>query len=1314
MKIRFAVLVMLALCAAAEARAADALDQGFANPPESTKPWCYWYWISDNISREGITRDLEAMKRVGIGEALIGNIYLDDVKVGNVKALSEEWWGMVEHAVREGGRIGVNIGFFNCPGWSQSGGPWIQPHQAMRYLASAERRVRGPSTFKEKLEKPAAEFQDVAVLAFRVPAAEKETLTAHGAKVSATPTMGNADSLIDGRRETEVLFPEGLGDKPLVIELELEEPIIARSLVLVPARKDFATRCELSVAGDDGAFKVIRSFRIDRSNNGIAVGFVPHAPVAVSFPPTTGKKFRLSFTGNSGQAGLGEIELSGAAKVERYMEKQLAKMYPTPLPLWNAYLWPATAEPGEAKQALNPEEVRDLTRRMTQDGTLHWEVPEGDWVILRTGMTPTGTKNSPASPQGQGLEVDKMNCSAVQGHYEAYIGALLQRLPRAERKAFKHVVADSYEMGSQNWTDGLRDIFKRRYGYDPQPWLPVLTGRVVGSGDQSDRFLWDLRRLVADQVAYDYVGCLREAAHQHDLRLWLENYGHWGFPGEFLQYGGQSDDVSGEFWATGDLGSIELRAAASAAHTYGKPIVSAEAFTSTQKFEATPWSLKKRGDWALTEGINHWVLHVYIHQPWEDRLPGVNAWFSTEFNRHNTWFDQGREWIDYYRRCQFLLQQGKHVADVAYFIGEDVPKMTGVRKPLLPAGHNFDYINAEVIMKRLAAENGRFVLPDGMSYRVLVLPEGDTMRPELLMKLRDLVAAGGVILGAPPFRSPSLKGYPAADRSVREIAGELWKDCDGESRTETTFGRGKVFRNVPLETVFKRLEIPPDFGSSATKVLWTHRATPEADIYFLSNQAETPARIAPVFRVTNKAPELWDAVSARTWDAPVFENTKDGLRVAVDLEPRGSIFVVFRKPLASQPSVVAISQGEKRLADLKEPAASTPDSAGGVRDRTNNFSMAGWARPQAGIALPKEADEGVFINLERNDAIVAVHGQSAFSDPDHSGAGISIGTNGIAVYEHSGNYFAPLLVHQHPVNGWTHVAVIYREGRPHLYLNGKSAHSGRQSRYHVHSSFSFGDGPNPDFKGELAGFQEFGGALAEAEVARLAANRPEDSSRFALPAIALSFDANGKLLANLAEAGPFTIEMANEKKLKVAAPNLPAPLEVEGEWTVRFPSGRDVPESINMAALESLTGHTNEAIRFFAGTAIYGKSIQLPAERLANGDRLMLDLGRVESLAEVVVNGRDLGIFWKPPFVVDITAVARAGDNALEIRITGTWRNRLIGAAKYPNGVRGSNNSVPEFQPYTTADLKLAPDSALTPFGLIGPVQVRSVRSVSP
>ncbi len=600
-------------------------------------------------------------------------------------------------------------------------------------------------------------------------------------------------------------------------------------------------------------------------------------------------------------------------------------------------------------------------------------MPQGEWVILRMGMSPTGTKNAPASPEGQGLEVDKMNRAAARAHFDAYIGELLRRMPAEDRRAFKHVVADSYEMGSQNWTDGFDARFRAQFGYDPTPWLPVLTGRIVESADASERFLWDMRRMVADGVAYEYVGGLREISNEHGLKLWLENYGHWGFPAEFLQYGGQADQVSGEFWATGDLGSIELRAAASAAHVYGKPIVSAEAFTSGQRFESTPWSLKPRGDWALTEGINHWVMHVYIHQPWEDRLPGVNAWFSTEFNRHNTWFEQTREWIDYYRRCHYLLQQGAHVADVAYFIGDDTPKMTGVREPELPDGYDYDYINGEVIRERLEVRDGRFVLPDGKSYRVLVLPQLRTMRPEVLQRIVELVRAGGVVLGPRPEQSPSLADWPAADAQVRDSAAELWGDCDGLDVTQRRFGEGyAVQRRLAGDGI--RGDRP---GAGCRRVpgrygvmdaphhgrggdLFCHESGVRSRFrwrrcfgvpvwsrsFGIGAESDPPARtLAPLAQgaCSDRVGAVWFHFrGARTWAC-----ARGGVADPQDGEVIGS----------TEPKVRALEAGDDEVAP-------------------GNFVLAGWVLPQVEIGLPGEVAKGVFLGESRNDVIDPTHGDS--------------------------------------------------------------------------------------------------------------------------------------------------------------------------------------------------------------------------------------------------------------------------------------------------------------------------------------------------
>jgi len=1340
--------------------AAASLESGFRHPPPSTKPWVYWYWISDNISREGITRDLEAMARVGIGEALIGNIFLEDVERGSVKALTEEWWSMVEHAIREGGRVGVNLGLFNCPGWSQSGGPWIKPEQAMRYLVSSERRVTGPVAFAERIPPPKQPFQTVAVLAFPAPRHDGERLAIPATRVACTPAVDQAERLLDGNRDTVCRFPAGSGLSPntLTVELEPADAFTARSLVLHPGPTAFAAECALQVAERDGPFRLVRRFTLDRSNLEVNVGPMPHGAVAVAFPPTTGARFRLVFSAVRGTASLAELELSGAARLEQFVEKQLGKMHPTPQPRWETYLWPAQAEPEDPQLAIAPDQVVDLTQRLGSDGTVRWDVPAGDWVILHTGMTPTGTKNAPASPEGQGLEVDKMNRQAAAAHFEAFIGTLLARLPAKDRKALKHVVADSYEMGSQNWTDGFGELFRQRYGYDATPWLPVLTGRLVGGGlglpanstgdgpkrgtsglspagltdldpaarreggpsgadravgiaEQSDRFLWDLRRLVADRVAYDYVGGLRELCHRHGLKLWLENYGHWGFPAEFLQYGGQADHIGGEFWATGELGSIELRAASSASHIYGRPIVSAEAFTGGPALVSTPWSLKRRGDWAATEGINHFVLHVYIHQP-DDRRPGINAWFGTEFNRHNTWFDAGRAWIDYLRRSHFLLQRGRHVADVAYFIGEDTPKMTGVCRPPLPAGYDFDYINAEVIEHRLRIKDGRFVLPDGKAYRLLVLPDRDTMRPEVLRRIRNLVAAGGVIWGPPPRRSPSLQNYPACDLAVQKLASELWGAVNGQSTGVARFGKGQVHWGSDLGTVLRALEVPPDFASpDPEKLLWTHRTQPGADIYFVSNQRDQAVSFAPVFRVRGRAPEFWQADLGAFTRAGAFETVPGGLRVPLELPARGSVFVVFREPIGKTPGVLEVArEGETLLTTAPSPTPqSVPVDPLAV---TNSFTLAVWAKPAADLDLPAQTDAGVGLQHRRNDLVFPAHGESLAGRAGHACAGLSLGRNGVAVYEHSGKYFAPLLVHSAKLLDWTHVVLVYRDGQPTVYLNGLPAHRGLRSRFTVHPS-PIGETADAPFKGEAGGIVQIPQALTDAEVGALAnSSVPPVRELTALPAIALRRAGKAGLEADVSVAGTYRVRLTDDSQRWIEVPRLPDPLAVVGPWEVQFPGQMDVPRSVVFDELRSWTDQSDEAIRHFAGTARYSCTFTPPrvGQIAGRNARLILDLGRVESMAEVFCNGVNLGLLWKPPFTLDVTDWMKPGTNRLEVRVTNAWRNRLVGDRRFPEGFPGAGPL--EFKPHLSVDPRFRPDDALVLAGLLGPVRLHPVARV--
>jgi hypothetical protein len=849
-------VVFLALLSSCQNRW-KALEDGFQTPPDSIRTAVYWYWLDNHISREGVVKDLEAMKRVGITRAFIGNQSEGDAD-GPVKLFSDEWWDITHTALKKAGELGIEIGMFNCPGWSQSGGPWVTPEQSMKYVEGHLQQVVGNGR-EQRLELPdVAPDRIIAVHAWRTIQGDSRTWT--------------------------LKTREGV---PAVLKMQV--PFTVRSLVLNCDGEQW-TPARLTLDGRE-----VASFEYDRHNMGLNVGFKPLAPWVEGLTETPAGTYELWLEDPSD--GTVEVTLSEIAYMPRYAEKTLAKMFQEPLPLWDTYLWD-TPEYVNFRYCVDGITLQDLTG-LLKDGELRWTVPDGPWTVLVSYVESTGVTNSPAVPEGTGLEVDKMNREHLAAHYDAFVGELLRRIPAEDRQTWKVVVEDSYETGGQNWTDDMARVFQDTYGYDPIRYLPVLQGFVVGTMDESERFLWDLRRLVADRVAYDYVGGLREKAHADGLETWLECYGHWGFPSEFLLYGSQSDQIAGEFWSEGTLGDIENRAASSCGHIYGKNRIWAESCTASgPPFNRYPRQMKQRVDRFFAEGINATLLHLYIQQP-DDRQPGRDAWFGNEFNRNNAWFDGMGPFIEYLRRCNFMLQQGRYVADIAYFIGEDAPKMTGVTDPPLPAGYGFDYVNADVLRNHARVRNGRLVLDSGMEYRVLVLPKQETMRPEVLEAIAGFVREGLSIVGPAPTRSPSMQhGIFEADERVKKLAEEVWNGS----------GQGLVYpADTPLDKVLDDLGTRPDFSYTGDADLcFLHRTLgADGEIYFLSNQEEKQVSVQPAFRVDPAlGAELWDPLTGAmcAWDGS-----------SLTLEPLQSVFVVFRKNARSHASIQPQESTEARI-----------------------------------------------------------------------------------------------------------------------------------------------------------------------------------------------------------------------------------------------------------------------------------------------------------------------------------------------------------------------------------------------------------------
>ncbi len=561
--------------------------------------------------------------------------------------------------------------------------------------------------------------------------------------------------------------------------------------------------------------------------------------------------------------------------------------------------------PAPPNSTIEIADVHILTKSLAADGSLTWDAPEGNWIIMRMGYTPTGETNHPAPITGRGLECDKLSRAALDTHWAGMMGPIVKDAGKLAGTALNDCLIDSYEVGTQNWSPQFREEFEKRRGYDPLPYLPVVSGRVIESTEVSERFLWDLRKTICDLFSDNYYGYLADVCHKNGLIFSTEPYGN----GEFnnLQIGGDADIPMGEFWVGN--GAIETtKLASSAGHIYGHPIIGAESFTADTphaRWTMDPYGMKALGDRVFTLGVNRFIFHRYAHQPWMNLYPGMTMGpWGTNLERTITWWEQGAAWMHYLARCQYLLQSGKFVADIAYFIGDDAPNDVPMLKGnLIPEGYDYDGVDSTTLQK-LTVKDGRLELPSGTSYRVLVLPESRWMTPESATKIREIVQAGATIYGGRFGKSPSLTGYPQCDTTVAAIGDELWVrgDNGGAAASPHTFGKGHVYSGKTFAQVLPEIVGLPDCDLAEGRpksMVWIHRHTDDSEIYFVSNQRYQPETFTVAFRETGKAPELWNPQTGATSPAPVWHEANGQTFVTLRMTAADSVFVVFRAPARS-------------------------------------------------------------------------------------------------------------------------------------------------------------------------------------------------------------------------------------------------------------------------------------------------------------------------------------------------------------------------------------------------------------------------------
>jgi hypothetical protein len=927
-----AVLIVLSIIAGSSMTRSgvNSLEQGFVNPPDEAKPRVWWHWTGGNVTREGITKDLEWMKRVGIGGAQIADIGFDGGQVveNKIEFFTPEWFDAVRHAAAESDRLGLELSIFSSSGWSLTAGPWVKPEQAMKKLVWSETNVQGPADLDQKLPQPPSNpgtfgslrglsrsrngsspsdtyYSDSAVIAFPTPPDEvlmkdlKPRVTTSGGEIDPGPLM-------DDIFETVVEIaagPEGTA----WVQYAFPQPIRTKAVTLVAPGRGVPFG-QIQKSDDGTTYQTI--VELPGPVQYRAVGLKTYA-----FPETSAKFIRVTMTGAApdpnaviqqtkpipvGKYALGEFIVHTGARVDHWQEKagfNLIYEYeavPTP--------------PVSADSVIQPSGVVDLTSKMGGNGVLKWKAPPGKWTILRMGYSLIGSRNRAATPAGSGLEVDKLNAGHVESYFHGYMDPIEKALGPLLGRSLRYMIMDSWEAGMQNWTDDMIDQFRKRRGYDPIPYLPVLAGRVVGSADLSDRFLWDFRRTIVDLIADAHYGTMAGLLKQKGMGIYAEAPGvSMEILEDTLLTKSRVEIPMGEFW----LGRMhppllyyaDVRMAASAAHAYGKKFVAAESFTGGG-YDA-PANYKNLSDYWFAQGVNRIVIHSSAHQPL-DTKPG-NTMVGTHFNRNITWAEQAGNVTAYLSRISYMLQHGLFVADIAYLLNEGAPSSqpfwgAGLQ-PAPPDGYDFDTVNADVLLNRMTvSDDGRLVLPDGMSYRILVLPQIDRIRPELLRKIRSLVAGGAILVGPKAVKSPSLQnGAGRADFEVQALADEIWGDLDGVQRNKHFYGKGLVTWGIPLKDVLSLVDIPRDAefaGPLDSSIVWIHRRFVDADIYFVANRTDLPQDVHSRFRVEGKEAELWHPDTGEI--EPAAYSISDGrTTVRSHLEPRESVFVVFRRPAVS-------------------------------------------------------------------------------------------------------------------------------------------------------------------------------------------------------------------------------------------------------------------------------------------------------------------------------------------------------------------------------------------------------------------------------
>lgn len=915
-------LTFISLLVLVLAEAQDTLRKNFNYPPIAARPRVWWHWMNGNITKEGIQKDLEWMERSGIGgfQNFDANLFTPVVVSKKLVYMTPEWKDAFRFTTELAKQKKLEMAIAGSPGWSVTGGPWVEPKDGMKKYVWSTLIITGGKKFSGTLPAPPSTtgrmqnvaaggdnmlgisakqlpryYADAAVIAYRLSDQEK-TLQELEPAVSSSGGPFNINMLNDGDLSKTIHLPFKSENEDMWIQYTFNAPVTFKAFSVSGANhvplEDFnggPNNRFLQVSDDGVHFKTIAA---------VSGSIVPQN--TVSFPATTAKYWRLTYKpfvppanemlamfgmGKPKPEGVNvaEFVLYTSDRIDQFEDK--AGFDP-----WKEKI----SMPSEKGDAISMSNVINITPYMDASGNLNWDVPEGKWMIVRLGYSLTGRENHPASPEATGLEVDKLDKDAVRRYINTYLdmyknatGGLMGK------EGLSHMILDSYEAGHMNWTANFPEAFKQKRGYDIHPWIPVLTGRIINSRLESEKFLWDFRKTIGELIAENHYDVIGEELHKRGMKRYTESHENMRiYLADGMDVKRNADIPMSAMWQPGALAAgpdeeirsrADIRESASVAHIYGQNIVAGESMTTVRNsFSPHPGSLKRTADMEMASGLNRFVVHTSVHQPIDSLYPGFSLGpFGQWFTRQETWAEQARAWTDYLARSSYLLQQGKHVADVLYFYGENtnITSAFADALPAVPTGYEYDFANATVLLEAVTPVNGKLVTKTGMKYSMLALDAtGKMMTLKVLRKILEFAKAGVLVVGQQPLESPSLSDDPATYELVLKQLLAIPNVKFGGNMKDLLLAKG-IKEDVII-------------NNTKAEILYVHRTSGNREIYWLNSRTPENNEASISFRVKGKIPKRYDPITGNV--QPIGYVIKNGrTEIEMKFSPWDAFFIIF-------------------------------------------------------------------------------------------------------------------------------------------------------------------------------------------------------------------------------------------------------------------------------------------------------------------------------------------------------------------------------------------------------------------------------------